>query len=106
LDASIAQKQIDLGMPLAVQMATAPGTTKGDSPIFADTKIGTVPGELAATAHSLAWAAMVDMAVFFVVLLVGFAYVWNQGDLDWVRAIGRQEAPAAPSAQSQSSLVG
>ena len=92
-------------MPATVQMATAAGTAKGDSPIFADTKIGTVPDELATTARSLAWAAMVDMAVFFVVLLVGFAYVWNQGDLDWVRAIGRQEAPAAAPAPPQSSLV-
>ncbi|MDO4557676.1 MAG: NADH-quinone oxidoreductase subunit A [Planctomycetia bacterium] len=33
--------------------------------------------------------AMVDMAVFFAVLMVGFAYVWKRGDLDWVRAYGR-----------------
>ena len=30
--------------------------------------------------------AAADMATFFAVLLVGFAYVWNRGDLDWVRA--------------------
>jgi hypothetical protein len=35
----------------------------------------------------LAAAAMIDMGVFFVVLLVGFAYLWKQGDLDWVRAV-------------------
>jgi len=34
----------------------------------------------------LAGAALADMAVFFGVLLVGFAYVWKRGDLDWVRA--------------------
>jgi NADH-quinone oxidoreductase subunit A len=32
-------------------------------------------------------AAMLDIAVFFAVLLVGFAYVWKRGDLDWVRAM-------------------
>lgn len=42
---------------------------------------------IAASARRLALAAMADMAVFFAVLLVGFAYVWSRGDLDWVRAL-------------------
>jgi NADH-quinone oxidoreductase subunit A len=87
LEGSIAEKQVALGLPMTVQH-------------------GTAPGELATTAHRLAWAAMLDMAVFFVVLLVGFAYVWNQGDLDWVRAIDSQEAPATATTPPQSSLVG
>ena len=37
--------------------------------------------------RALAAAAMIDMGVFFVVLLVGFAYLWKRGDLDWVRAV-------------------
>jgi len=41
---------------------------------------------LAGAADRLALAAMIDMGVFFAVLLVAFAYVWNRGDLDWVRA--------------------
>lgn len=36
---------------------------------------------------ALSTAAVVDMGVFFAVLLVGFAYVWFRGDLDWVRAV-------------------
>lgn len=36
--------------------------------------------------RQLAIVALVDLAVFFTVLLVGFAYVWTRGDLDWVRA--------------------
>jgi NADH-quinone oxidoreductase subunit A len=43
--------------------------------------------ELEIQTRSLAAAAMVDMGVFFVVLLVGFAYLWKRGDLDWVRAV-------------------
>jgi NADH-quinone oxidoreductase subunit A len=39
--------------------------------------------------RNLALAAMLDIGVFFAVLLVGFAYVWKRGDLDWVRAIAR-----------------
>jgi NADH-quinone oxidoreductase subunit A len=30
------------------------------------------------------------MAAFFAILLVGFAYVWHRGDLDWVRAMSSQ----------------
>jgi NADH-quinone oxidoreductase subunit A len=40
------------------------------------------------TARTLALASMLDLGVFFAVLLVGFAYVWRLGDLDWVRAVG------------------
>jgi NADH-quinone oxidoreductase subunit A len=40
----------------------------------------------------LSLMAMLDMGVFFVVLLVGFAYLWKQGDLNWVRAVARPEA--------------
>jgi NADH-quinone oxidoreductase subunit A len=45
----------------------------------------------AAAVGNLALLAMADMALFFAVLLVGFAYVWRRGDLDWVRAIGGPE---------------
>lgn len=38
------------------------------------------------TGRRLALASMADMAVFFAVLLVGFAYVWRRGDLEWVRS--------------------
>jgi len=50
---------------------------------------------IADSARSLALAAMADMAVFFVVLMVGFAYVWSRGDLDWVRAVPQRPAGEA-----------
>jgi NADH-quinone oxidoreductase subunit A len=40
----------------------------------------------------LARTAFVDMSVFYVILLVGFAYVWYRGDLDWVRAVADQRS--------------
>ncbi len=50
-----------------------------------------------ATARTLAAMSIADILVFFAVLLVGFAYVWRRGDLDWVRALsverGRQGPP-------------
>lgn len=42
-------------------------------------------------ARTLGLAALVEMLGFFAILLVGFAYVWSRGDLDWVRAMGRRE---------------
>jgi NADH-quinone oxidoreductase subunit A len=58
-----------------------------------------------ATAYSLAWTGFFDILVFFGILLVGFAYVWKRGDLDWVRAITSARAqrdaartPTAPAA--------
>jgi len=43
-------------------------------------------------ASDTALFSMADIGVFFAVLLVGFAYVWKRGDLDWVRAISKQRA--------------
>ena len=55
------------------------------------------------TALSLAFVGLFDILVFFGVLLVGFAYVWKRGDLDWVRAVTSQadrSTLAPPTAQS------
>ena len=40
--------------------------------------------------NELAWVAFADILVFFFVLLVGFAYLWRRGDLDWVRSTAAQ----------------
>jgi NADH-quinone oxidoreductase subunit A len=58
-------------------------------------------------AWTLAGIAFVDLLVFFGVVLVGFAYLWKRGDLDWVRASMNEpqvesptwsEAPSEPAA--------
>ncbi len=41
------------------------------------------------SADHLARFALFDILTFFAVLMVGFAYVWRRGDLDWVRAVGQ-----------------
>jgi NADH-quinone oxidoreductase subunit A len=46
--------------------------------------------------RQLALFSIIDIAVFFGVLMVGFAYVWKRGDLDWVRAVSGERA-ARPS---------
>ncbi len=49
----------------------------------------------APTASMLGLTALVDIVVFFTVLLVGFAYLWKRGDLDWVRAVVQRAKQAA-----------
>ena len=53
---------------------------------------GAVPD--ADAAHTLATLAFVDILVFFGVLLVGFAYLWKRGDLEWVRSMAGQPKAA------------
>ena len=31
------------------------------------------------------WLAFIEVAIFVGILLVGFAYAWHKGDLNWVR---------------------
>ena len=60
-------------------------------------------------ARQLAWITIVDIGAFFAVLLIGFAYVWRRGDLDWVRAVGQARAleprPASDDALEQEALL-
>jgi len=50
------------------------------------------------SARSLALASLIDMGVFFAVLLVGFAFLWRRGDLDWVRATRHPTTPGETAA--------
>jgi NADH-quinone oxidoreductase subunit A len=45
-------------------------------------------------ARMLGWLSLLEIAVFFGVLLVGFAYLWRRGDLAWVRSLAA-ERPGA-----------
>jgi NADH-quinone oxidoreductase subunit A len=51
-----------------------------------------------AAADGLAWVAFADILVFFGVLLVGFAYLWRRGDLQWVRSTAAQGPAGGPPA--------
>lgn len=58
-------------------------------------------------AHQLAWLAFWDILIFFGVLIVGFAYLWRRGDLDWVRSLAaeRAAAPRIPLPQTSADPV-
>lgn len=56
---------------------------------------GTTAAIDAAAMNQLAWLAFADIMIFFAVLLVGFAYLWRRGDLNWVRSTAAQEPVAS-----------
>jgi len=61
-------------------------------------------------ARGLAWIAFWDILIFFGVLLVGFAYLWKRGDVDWVRSTAAEpaaeaETPLAPLRPEEEVLV-
>ena len=61
-------------------------------PHAAAATVGASDGQIEDSARNLACLSIIDILVFFGVLMVGFAYVWRRGDLDWVRAVSRQRA--------------
>ncbi len=56
-------------------------------------------------ARRLALAAAADLAVFFAVILLGFAYVWRRGDLNWVRAVDASQPRSARRVQAASHIL-
>jgi NADH-quinone oxidoreductase subunit A len=56
------------------------------------------------SSRELVWITIVDISVFFAVLMIGFAYVWRRGDLDWVRAISRDRLERSDLAPPEASV--
>jgi NADH-quinone oxidoreductase subunit A len=83
--------------PTTVPVSLAAEVPPGDDLARADATIH-------AGARQLAWLTLVDIAAFFAVLMIGFAYVWKRGDLDWVRALSQERATAGPRAGSDDPL--
>jgi NADH-quinone oxidoreductase subunit A len=60
------------------------------------------PGDAATWAFITFW----DIAIFFGVLMVGFAYVWRRGDINWVRSYAHhQEPPVEPEKPLEQKVV-
>jgi NADH-quinone oxidoreductase subunit A len=60
-----------------------------------DTKLEDGVQKTQPAAARLAWLAFWDILVFFGVLLVGYAYLWKRGDLDWVRSLAAEGTPTS-----------
>lgn len=67
--------------------------------------VAAAEAELRDTSRKIALTSFADIAVFFAVLMVGFAYVWRRGDLDWVRAITSQQGNVAQRAPPRSANI-
>jgi NADH-quinone oxidoreductase subunit A len=72
---------------------------------------GEYPKEIdTSTGNNLALIAFVDILVFFGVLMVGFAYLWKRGDINWVRSTAAERAqelqPPPPIRESSPALAG
>ena len=71
----------EMGIPKQNLPATAQELVKDD----ADTAVKS-------SFATLAKFTLIDIGIFFAVLIVGFFYVWKRGDLDWVRAVSEQRS--------------
>jgi NADH-quinone oxidoreductase subunit A len=88
--------------PPAADLFREMGVEHPTVPPLSERLAGTIPQNLQGAeranravedlARMIAQISMIDIGVFFAVLLVGFAYVWKRGDLDWVRALSKERA--------------
>jgi len=78
--------------------ANTVATATGESPslelakkeLLGSPGAGEVTAEQREVARQFAWYAFFDILVFFGVLLVGFAYLWRRGDINWVRSMAAE----------------
>jgi NADH-quinone oxidoreductase subunit A len=92
-----AEQRMEISRELVPALPPVPPTmTPGSAPV--------VEREVA---RSLAWIAFWDILIFFGVLLVGFAYLWKRGDIDWVRSTAAERAatPEAPPAVADETVL-
>jgi NADH:ubiquinone oxidoreductase subunit 3 (subunit A) len=75
------------GVPEGAEGAMTP-PTKGPSLPLAE--VEPIPPD---TAKTWAWIAFADIMIFFGVLMVGFAYLWRRGDINWVRSVAAEAEP-------------
>jgi NADH-quinone oxidoreductase subunit A len=50
-----------------------------------------------AASPALAWVAFVELFLFTAILVVGLAWVWANGDLEWVKNLGGASFQAPPA---------
>jgi NADH-quinone oxidoreductase subunit A len=91
--------------PAAAGLLRELGCERPAVPVFPGASGETGEAAVAHAGSLLARMAAVDMLAFFAILLVGFAYVWYRGDLDWVRAVSSQQAAGAAASGARGTLA-
>jgi len=84
--------EIAMGSPMAINPAVVNlyETLGAAAPVVGTQTQAELVNQVRSSASTLAWISILDIAVFFAVLLVGYAYIWKRGDIDWVRAVQAQ----------------
>lgn len=91
--AAVFGKATQLAAPASIAVSESAATDLATARLQ---ELGIVPSspvkaaDVHQAARDLALTSFADIGVFFGVLLVGFAYVWKRGDLDWVRTVGHE----------------
>src|SRR5262249_3195922 len=91
--AAVFGKATQLAAPASVAAGESAGTELAATRLeeLGVSQTSTAKGEnVRQAARDLALTSLADIGVFFGGLLVGFAYVWKRGDLDWVRTVGHE----------------
>ncbi len=103
-------KELGVRDPQIPVDATGAGFS-GDTLEAAVRRPGSVKGDGTQSKYGLATLALVEGAIFFTVLFVGFAYEWRVGALDWVKSIRaqndvrRKNAISPSKSSSQTSVL-
>ena len=85
-------------MEMGVANPTVPTVASQSSSVL---ETATANETMVASAKTLSFITLIDIAVFFVVLMLGFFYVWKRGDLDWVKAVvNERRRNRTPSAEA------
>lgn len=85
-------------MEMGVANPTVPTVASQSSSVL---ETATANETMVASAKTLSLITLIDIAVFFVVLMLGFFYVWKRGDLDWVKAVvNERRRNRTPSAEA------
>lgn len=90
----------ELGVIDPVVPTEIPASLAGRVPYGADSS-----QVVKASFRQLAWLTILDIGLFFAVLMVGFAYVWKRGDLDWVRAVSGERPKRRGTAPAVHDLI-
>lgn len=91
-DARLLYRELGVDDPIAPK--EVPASLAGQL-AFTDDASRRAAAVVKASSRQLAWITILDIGLFFAVLMVGFAYVWKRGDLDWVRAVSRERTGLA-----------
>jgi NADH-quinone oxidoreductase subunit A len=91
-DVELTPAAVGLYRELGVNHPTVPQVGAAAKGATSQTPLAEADAAIRSDAAELARLSIIDIGVFFAVLLVGFAYVWRRGDLDWVRAVSRERS--------------